>query len=244
MAESVIVRVVSILEAFGPDSDVLSIGQIAHRTGLHVATASRLVQQLTDVGFLTRDHDRRVRLGIRLWELASRAAPTRGLRETALPFLEDLHAVVGHHAQLAVLSGAEVLFVERLSSPDAVINLSQVAGRLPVHVSASGLVLLAAGDASSVEQVLDQPMAAFTQQSITDPERLRREIADVRRQGYAFNPGHVHPRAAGIAAPVRDGEGRVVAAVAVVVPNTPVARQAIGAVQTAGRSISRALSSR
>ncbi|MEO3825581.1 helix-turn-helix domain-containing protein [Actinomadura sp. B10D3] len=92
--ESVLTRAVLIFEAFDPDHPALSVSEIARRTGLHVATASRLVAQLVEHGLLARDEQRRVRVGMRLWELASRAAPTLGLREAAMPFMEDLHAVL------------------------------------------------------------------------------------------------------------------------------------------------------
>jgi DNA-binding IclR family transcriptional regulator len=241
--ESVLERAVRILAAFGPDEPALTVTQLSVRAGLHTATASRLIHQLEAEGLLTRDADHRVRIGVRLWELASRAAPTRGLRETALPFLEDLHAVVGHHAQLAILDGMDVLFVERLSAPDAVINYTRVAGRLPPHVSSSGLVLLANAPGELRERVLSGPLPAYTDKTITDPARLRRVLAEVRQQGFALNPGHVHPQATGVAVPVRDAAGRVVAAVSAIVPNTPAARATIGVLQTTARGISRALSS-
>ena len=66
--------------------------------------------------------DRQVRVGMRLWELGARASPTVSLRDAAMPFLEDVHAVVGHHAQLGVLDGEDVLFLERLTARDAVVN--------------------------------------------------------------------------------------------------------------------------
>ena len=220
---------------------MLTVSQLAARTGLHVATTSRLVEQLVGEGMLARDAARRVRIGVRLWELGARAAPTRGLREAALPFLEDLHAVVGHHAQLAILDGIEVLFVERLSSPGAVINYSRVAGRLPAHASSSGLVLLAAAPADVLERVLAGPLRPYTDQTITDARQLRRVLADVRREGYAYNPGHVHPEATGVAVPVRDASGSVIAAVSVIVPNSPSARSTIPVLQTTARGISRAL---
>ena len=241
--ESVLGRAVRILAAFGPDEPALTVTQLSARSGLHTATASRLIRQLEAEGLLARDADHRVRIGVRLWELASRAAPTRGLREAALPFLEDLHAVVGHHAQLAILDGTDVLFVERLSAPDAVINYSRVAGRLPLHASSSGLVLLANAPGDLRERVLSGPLPAYTDKTITHPARLRRVLAEVRRQGFALNPGHVHPQAAGVAVPVRDAAGRVVAAVSAIVPNTPAARATVGVLQTTARGISRAISS-
>ena len=96
--ESSLARAVRILEAFTPDEPELTVTEVARRSGLHLATASRIVGQLVEHGLLSRGPDREVRVGMRMWELAARAAPTRSLRDAAMPFLEDLHAVVGHHA--------------------------------------------------------------------------------------------------------------------------------------------------
>jgi DNA-binding IclR family transcriptional regulator len=85
---------------------VLSVTQIARRARLHPATASRLVAELEAHGLLAREPDRRVRVGVRLWELALRASPALGLREAAMPFMEDAHAVLGQHVQLGVLATA------------------------------------------------------------------------------------------------------------------------------------------
>ena len=239
--DTVLHRVVRILEAFEAGSASLSVTQIAGRTGLHIATASRLVEQLVGHGLLSRDDDRRVRVGMRLWELGSRAAPTRDLREAAMPVLQDLHAVVGHHAQLGVLDGGEVLFVERLSAPGAVVNYSRVAGRLPLHASSSGLVLLAHAPSQLQEQVLTAPLQIFTDQTIRDARQLRRVLADVRAHGFVHTPGHVHPAAAGVAVPVRDPRGAVVAALSVIVPDDPSAGAAVPALRAAARAITRAL---
>src|SRR5262245_11740161 len=123
--ESVLARVVRIFEAFTAEDSALTVSEIARRTGLHVATASRLVAELVSYGCLARDSDRRVRIGVRMWELATRASPTLSLRDAAMPFMEGVHDVVGHHVQLGVLDGDEVLFLERLSAPGAVINYTR-----------------------------------------------------------------------------------------------------------------------
>lgn len=240
--ESVFSRVVRILEAFDPDTPAMRMGEIARRSGLHVATASRLVEELVSHGWLQREPNREVRIGVRLWELASRASPTLGLREAAMPFLEDLHAVAGHHAQLGVLDGQEVLFVERLSAPGAVINVTRIAGRLPLHASSSGLVLLAFGPVDLQERILAGPLHAYTRNTITDPRRLRSFLAEIRRTGYAFSPGFIDTRATGIAVPIRDPGDRVAAAMSVIVPNDENARMQIPALQAAARGVTRAMS--
>ena len=160
--ESVLERVVRILEAFTPEDRALTVGEVSRRAGLPLATGSRMIADLVEHGLLSRDADRRVRVGTRLWALASRASPTLSLRELAMPVLEELLRTVGHHAQLGVLDGDEVLFVERLSTEHAVVNYTRIAARLPIHASSSGLVLLAHGPAEQQQRVLDGPLRRFT----------------------------------------------------------------------------------
>jgi DNA-binding IclR family transcriptional regulator len=239
--ESSLARAVRILDAFSPDEPALPVTEIARRAGLHVATASRLVAELVSHGLLTRGPDRSVRIGMRMWELAARASPTLSLRDAAMPFLEDLHAVVGHHAQLGVRDGEDVLFVERLSARDAVVNFSRVAGRLPLHVTSSGLVLLAYGDAELQERVLSRPLRRYTDRTIGTADELRAAMAEVRRQGYALLPGHVHDEATGIAVPVRNALGEVVAGLSVIVPNDGRAVANVPVLLAAARGLSRTL---
>ncbi|MBA8826161.1 DNA-binding IclR family transcriptional regulator [Saccharopolyspora lacisalsi] len=233
-------RVVRIVEAFGSETPALRVSEIARRADLHVATASRLIEELVGYGWLRKEADRRVRIGVRLWELASRASPTLGLREAAMPFLEDLHAVVGHHVQLGVREEREALFVERLSAPGAVINLTRIAGRLPLHASSSGVVLLAHAPGRLQEQVLAGPLHAYTPRTVVDPGELRAMLADVRKGGVALCRGFIDTRATGVAVPLRDSENTVIAALSVIVPNDDNARMHIPALQAAARGISRA----
>ena len=241
--ESSIARAVRVFAAFTPDDTSLRVSEIARRTGLHVATASRLVAELTAHGLLEREPDRRVRVGVRMWELASRASPTLSLREAAMPYLEDVHAIVGHHAQLGVLDGDDVLFIERLSARDAVVNYSRIAGRLPPHISSSGHVLLAHGAADLQERVLGRALEGYTAATVTTPEALRASLAETRRRGYALLAGHVHEEAAGVAVPVRNALGDVVAALSVIVPNDGRAATHVPVLLAAARGMGRALAS-
>lgn len=119
--------------------------------------------------------------------------------------MEDLHAIVGQHVQLGVLEGGEVLFVERLIAPGAVINYTRVAGLLPLHAPRPGV-----RPPEQQEHIITRPLEVFSEKTISSPTQLRSALAEVRRQGYAFFAGQLHPAAAGIAVPVRDTAGRVV----------------------------------
>ncbi|MEV1002493.1 IclR family transcriptional regulator [Nonomuraea sp. NPDC050202] len=238
--ESVLTRAVRILEAFNPSEPVLTVSQISRRAALPLATTVRLVDELTRHGLLARDEQRRVRIGNRLWELAQRASPVRRLRETAMQFMGDLHHVVGHSVQLGILDGEEVLFVERLIAPGAVVTVTQIGGRLPLHASSGGLVLLAHAPAELRERVLRRPLQAYTPHTITDGRTLRAALAEVRRNGFAFCPGHIHPDATGISVPVRMA-GHVVAALGLVVPNDEHAWPLVRPLQLTGLALERAL---
>ena len=207
-----------------------------------MATASRLVAELVSHGLLARDPDRRVRIGMRLWELVTRASPALSLRDAAMPFMEGVHEVVGHHVQLGVLDGDEVLFLERLSAPGAVINYTRIAGRLPLHAPRPGWCcsLTPPRPAGTDDPRAAAPLSPTGRQR---PEQLRRALAGVRRQGYAYCPGYVHPEALGIAAPVRDARRRVVAALAVIVPNDGAGRAVVPVLTAAARGGGRNLSS-
>ncbi len=238
--ESVLTRAVRILEAFSPQEPMLTVSQISRRAALPLATTVRLVEELTRHGLLARDEQRRVRIGNRLWELAQRASPVRTLRETAMQFMSDLHSVVGHSAQLGILDGEEVLFIERLIAPGAVVTVTQIGGRLPLHASSAGLVLLAHAPADLRNRVLRGPLQPYTPHTITDQRTLRTALAEVRQNGFAFSPGHIRPNATGISVPVRVA-GRVVAALGLVVPNEEHAWSLARPLQITGMALSRAL---
>ncbi|MFC6063449.1 IclR family transcriptional regulator [Streptomyces ochraceiscleroticus] len=242
--ESLLTRAVRIFDAFGPEATALTVTEIARRARLPRATAGRLVEELVRHGLLRRDGRRRIRIGVRFWELAQRASPTLTLREAAMPFMADLHAVVGHSTQLGVLDGAEVLFVERLTAPGAVVNITRIAGRLPLHASSTGLVLLAHAPADFQERILGGPLPAFTDHTLTDARTLRATLAEIRHRGHALCAGHLHEDAAGVAVSVRAPDGRVAAALGCVVPNDATAHSPVRLLQLAARGVERTLAGR
>lgn len=240
--ESVMERVLRIIEAFDVSTPVLTVSDIARRADLPVATAHRLVNELIELRMLERDGERRIRIGLRMWELASRSSRVVRLRDVAMPFMEDLHAVVRQHTQLGVLDGDEVLHIERLSAPGSMANATYVAGRLAVHACSAGLVLLAFGPEDVRERLLARPLRRYTPATVTDPQQLRQIFADIRAQGHFLADRMCIPNAVGAAAPIFDANGDILAALTIVVPSD--ADRIVGhipALMTAARGISRAV---
>ncbi|GAA3704934.1 IclR family transcriptional regulator [Zhihengliuella alba] len=230
-------RMVRILESFTADEPLLTVAQIAERADLPAATAYRLVGDLADQGLVVREAGG-VRLGLRLWELANRASAARDLRRIALPYLEDLNQLLRQHTQLSVLHEDEVLVLERLSRPGAAVNKADVAGRLPVHRTSMGMVLLAFAPAHVQADYLARHGASAAERH----GDIRRLLTDIRHHGYASFHGFVDDTTTGAAAPILDRSGHAVAAVGVVIPRGSDALAAVVmALMTAARGASRDL---
>lgn len=235
-------RVLNVLGAFTAEHPVLTLSELSRRSGVPLTTTHRLVGELTQRGALERDPGGGYRIGLWLWEVASLAPTGAGLRESALPFLEDLYEATHQNVQLAVLDGGEVVYVERITGRDSIPIQSRVGGRLPVHATGVGLVLLAYAPPEVQEQVLASPLKRYSAKTIATEARLRRALADVRRDGFAISDGQIEPEAVSVAAPVHGHDDTVVAAISIVVPaNGTGPRSFVPAVRAAARGISRVL---
>jgi DNA-binding IclR family transcriptional regulator len=242
VGETVTARVLAVLDAFSADEPELTLTGLARRADLPLSTAHRLVGELAAWGALERGADGRYRIGLRLWEVGALAPRSLGLRESAMPFLSDLHEVTGENVQLAVLDGTEVVYVERLVGRGTVGVVTRVGSRLPLHATGVGLVLLAHAPVDLQEQVLSRPLRRYTELTMTDPDQIRRVLADVRRTGIAVSDRQIEMVSMSVAAPVRGRSGAVVAALSVVVPaDNDGARAFIPVVGAAARGVSRAL---
>jgi DNA-binding IclR family transcriptional regulator len=138
----------------------------------------------------------------------------------AHPFLLDVHTATRDTVHLAVRDGLRALYVERISGRESVPVISQVGSRLPLHATGVGKVLLAAAPEDVVEEVL-RNLTRETAHTVTDPDQLRRQLAEVRRRGYARTSDEMTLGAASLAVPVPVAVGGghlVAAALGVVVP--------------------------
>jgi DNA-binding IclR family transcriptional regulator len=202
---SVTSKVLAMLAAFESGSSTMSLSDIAAAADLPLPTAHRLAGELVDWGALDRDERGRYLIGLRLWEVAQNAG--RQLRDTARPFLQDLFSLTQETAHLAIREGHEALYVDRVYSSKRVPRASRVGGRLPLHATAVGKVLLAHEDDWFREAYVSRRLKASTSHTHVNPSQLLKELKVVRRQGYATTLEEVRPGACSIAVPVFPGPG-------------------------------------
>ncbi len=236
--DSMLDRLVRILDSFDAQTPSLSVSSLARRAQIPKATMYRLLDDLEGHGLLARSKDGQVSLGLRLWELANRSATTGDLRKVALPFMEDINQLLGQNTQLSMLHQDEVLIIERLSRPGAVVNQANVAGRMPVHRTSMGMALLAFSRPEAIHGFLERHRDIMNS---THPN-FRAEMAEIRRNGFASMDGYIDEDTTGAAAPILDDSGYQLAVLSVVVPrNSSLLQPAAMALRTASRGISRAL---
>jgi DNA-binding IclR family transcriptional regulator len=241
-AVSVPAKLLGLLDAYTEGRSAYTLSELSRRTGLPLTTTHRLVGELERWGALERGADGRYRIGLRMVELAALCPRGIGLRDIALPYMEDLYEATHQNVQLAVRDGADGVYIERIAGRKAVAVRTRVGAHWPLHATGVGLALLAFAPASVQEAVLAAPLARFSPYTVTDPVRLRRILAEVRKTGIAVSDRQIDDDAYSVGAPVTGPDGQCVAALSIVVSYGDPGRTSWGpAVRAAAIGISRRL---
>jgi DNA-binding IclR family transcriptional regulator len=238
---SVVSKALSLLDAFAMDDPELSLNELARRTGLPLSTTYRLAGELVSWGGLERVAAGGYRVGLRLLEVGARAPRSAGLHEIVVPFMQDLFVATRENVHLAVLEGHEALYIERVTGLGSIRVKSRRWGRMPLHATGVGKVLLAYGDQGFIDRVLSDGLARYTAYTIVAPGHLRRNLAEIRRTGVAFAHEEMTVGRLSVAAPLFDVDGEVVAAMSIVVPTTVDPQRLAPALRTAALCASRRL---
>ncbi len=197
-----------------------SLEDLAGDVGVHKSTVLRLLRTMEADGFVRHDAAHRYSLGARLFGLADAAGEQYLVRRVAAPHLRALNSGTGQTVHLAAYENGRVVYIDKLDSVHAVRMYSQVGVPAIPHCTAVGKVLLATLPERRRETVLaGLDLRRYTDRTITDPDRLRAQLDQVREQGWAQDHAEHEPFINCVGAPVTDGTGRVVAAISVSVPD-------------------------
>ena len=205
-------RGLQVIHAFGSESPEMTLSEVAQRTGLNVATARRSLITLEHLGYVRR-RDRRFVLCPKVLTLGASYLESMNLKEVAQHHLVDLVERFHDAASLTVLDGLEVVYVAHVPSDQRVRHGRSVGSRLPAYATSTGMVLLAHGAPELRERLLAAaPHPAYTRRTPVGAAALRKRFARALKDGYVVAVDTIEYGAIAIAVPVRDGQGRVVAA--------------------------------
>jgi len=240
----------AILSLMLESNEAMGLKDISGRLGLDKSTAHRILGILSKWSFVVRDirdkNSKAYTLGPRVQPLLDWRKEQWGtLCWTARPFMGRLYRLAGGTVTLRVMDNLQLLTIEKIESNEFLKVSVPVGVRHPYNYGSSGKLFLAHLPEETLESLLRRGIPRYTPKTITSPQVLRRELAKIRKDGYAFSNGETVEGARGVAAPVYDTTGKVVVALAVSLPSVrfPLSRlnKIAGQTVSCAKGITRAL---
>ena len=210
-------RAFSILEAVARHRDGIGLADLTKIVGLHNSTTFHLAKTMVALGYLRQERDsKRYRIGRPLFALAASALDEIEMVNLATPVLEELSRETGESSHFAVRMGDAVVVIARTGGPGAFQLADRVGVVRPAHCTALGKIILASLSDDQLKRFLDRvELTPSTAKSITEAAALRREVAEVRRTGVAYDEGEFNIEVRCIAVPVRDFTGQIAGALGI-----------------------------
>jgi IclR family acetate operon transcriptional repressor len=236
-------RTLDVLEALATRRGATGISDLAQVVNLHVSTVHRLLATLVERGYVRQDPDSsRYYLASRVFALASAAEVHLDLRFVARPYLERLMRASGETANLVTATEREVVYLDQVASLHLVKMFTAPGLRAPFYCTGTGKAILAYQPAEFVATALGGTLRRYTARTLTSPAALERELAHVRRLGYAVDNEEMEEGVRCLAVPIFDRRGDVAGAMSVSGPTTRMTPERVGQLGPAARRIADELS--
>jgi IclR family acetate operon transcriptional repressor len=198
----------------------IGVGELARVLDMPKSSVQRALVALDTAGWI-----RPASGGVTRWVVTTKALAVGGrasgdldLRGAAVPIMEDLRRHTEETVHLTVPEGGKMVLIERLETDKPVRTSMALGHALPMHASANGKAVLANGSPEVVRQLLADELARFTDTTITDPDELRAELAEILRRGFAVNHGEWRSDVGSVAAAVMGGHEKPIASLSVNIP--------------------------
>ena len=232
-------RAFAILEEVARNRDGIGLADLSKKVGLHNSTTFHLVKTMVSLGYIRQlKESKRYRIGRPLFALAASALDEMEMVSMATPVLDDLSRATGESSHFAARMSDAVVVMARTPGPSAFQLTDRVGVVRPAYCTALGKVILAALRPDQLDRYLERvELKALTSKTITNPQRLRRELQDIRRAGIAFDDGEFDNEMRCAAMAVHDFSGQVVGAIGI---SGPVWRLSIQALQNKARDLNEA----
>ena len=213
-------KTLKILDLFNEKGKELTVTEINGLLSFNKASSFRIIKNLEEAGYLEKDPDTlKYRLGLRIYYLGLLAEPHSEIRRAARPFLDKLNEACDETVHLAVLHLGQALYLDKMEGKKTIRVITRIGMKLPAHCSGVGKVLLAALKEETLERIIrEKGLLRLTGNTITDLKALKAELAQIRKQGYAIDNEEIEEGLKCAAAPLRNSDGEVVAAISISVP--------------------------
>lgn len=210
-------RAMMILECFTGPLKEMGITELANAMELSKSTLFGLVNTLLNEGYLEQNpENKKYRLGLKLFEMGSLVQRRMDIRQITRPYLEILSNRFCLTVHMAVYSSGEVVYIDKMDVPDAIIIYSQIGKRAPLHCTGIGKAILSYLPEAEIELLLQRKfLTKHTEHTIIEPEQLREELNRAHFSGFAVDNEEIEIGLRCVAAPIFDFQGRPIAALSI-----------------------------
>ena len=209
-----------ILSAFSKKRDPkLNVSQISQLTNIPISTLYRYLQTLTAQSALNYDSQSNLfSLGPLILKLGAIANKDIDIQLIAKPLMQKLTDEVQETVYISTLIGQEGICIEKIDCRNSVRYIINRGDIFPLHASASGRVFMAHLPFEEQENIIAQGLRRFTENTITDPDELRKSLEKIRRCGFAYSDQELTPGGMAISAPIFDSENKIFADLSIAAP--------------------------
>jgi len=217
-----ITKALKILSVFAPYNEEMRTVEISQKLDFHKSTVSRILGILTEHGFLRQNpKTKKFLLGPSIMNLARAVNQSlkTNLVQLVKPYIDELRDTMGETAILEVLSGESAFMAYVAEGPRLVRLAGRIGDRVPVYASAGSKAILAFSPTETKEMILTKKLHRFTKNTITDREKLERELLEIKEQGFAFDHEEIDEGTSAVGAPIFNNEGIPIGAIVVAGPS-------------------------
>lgn len=216
----------AILDTLAARQEPTGVTELARELHMAKSGVHRLLRMLCDLGWVREAAHGRYECTLRIWEIGMRVADRLDLRSLAAPHMRALATTTQETVHLSLLQGSDVLYLDKMDSPQPVRAYTRVGGRAPAACVATGKAILAWAGPEQVARA-GAALQPYTPKTLAGTEQLVAELQRVRAQGYAVNRGEWRASVCGLAAPVFDARGEAVAALGISGPAERLTQKAL-----------------
>lgn len=216
--EKTLAKGLVVLEALVQREQACGVSDLAASLGISKSNAHRLLNTLVEMGFATA-FDGRYAATLKVWELGTRVIGSYDVRGLARPAMTRLVSETAEGVRLTVLDpkSLEVIYIDKIDSPQDVRTFTEIGGRSPAHCTSSGKVLLAFQDAETIRRAA-RKLKPHTRATIVSAREFVLHLKKVKQLGYALNLREYSAQVSGVAAPIFNGDNNVIAALSIAAP--------------------------
>jgi DNA-binding IclR family transcriptional regulator len=209
-----------LLNLFSMDEPEWTLSELAEKLNIGPSTVYRLTKTLLHEGFIMKDRvTKKFRLGSSLLQMGHYIISSYDICKLSPPIMEKLVQDTGETVHLSILEGNKTIYLQVFECQNYVNVYTHVGKTNPVHCTSTGQIILAYQPEVTIEKVIHAGLPLLTPNTITDPQKFRKRLAEIKKQGYTFNKDEMNMGVSAIAAPVKTTSSKVKFAVSIAGPN-------------------------